>query len=98
MRQVVKRRLRASVDPGLLVAAREATERGEAPTLTAWINDAIRLKLEHDARLRAMSAFIAEYEAKRGPITAKDVEDAVREAKRRAISVRGSRAGGVRRK
>ena len=100
MRQVVKRRLRASVDPALLIAAREATDRGEAPTLSAWINDAIRLKLElqQGARLRAMSAFIADYEAEHGPITAADVEEAVREAKRRAISVRGSRAGGARRR
>lgn len=82
----------------MLTAAEEATRRGEASTLSAWINDAIRLKLEDDARLRALAAFIADYEAERGPITAADTEAAVREAKRRAISVRGLRAGESRRR
>lgn len=86
------------MDADLLTAAEEATRRGEASTLSAWINDAIRLKLEDDARLRALAAFIADYEAERGPITAADTEAAVREAKRRAISVRGLRAGESRRR
>lgn len=98
MSQSQKRRLSASVDAELLAAAEEATGRGEAPTLSAWINDAIRLKLEDDARLRALSAFIADYEAERGPITAADTEAAMREAKRRATSVRGLRAGESRRR
>jgi len=45
-------------------------------------------RLEDEARLRALAAFIADYEADHGPITAADTEAAVREAKRRAISVR----------
>lgn len=98
MNRPQKRRLSASVDTDLLTAAEEATARGEAPTLSAWINDAIRLKLEDDARLRALSAFIADYEREHGPITAADTEGAVREAKRRATSVRGLRAGESRRR
>ncbi len=94
----MKQRLSVSVDADLLAAAEQAAKRGEAPTLSAWVNDALRLKLEHDTRLRAGAAFLAEYEAEHGPITAADREAAAREAKRRAIPVRGLRAGEARRR
>ncbi len=93
-----KLRLSASIDAELLTAVEQATKRGAAPTVSAWINDAIRQKLAHDGRLAALGAFIADYEAEHGPITPADTEAAVREAKRRAISVRGLRAGEPRRK
>jgi Arc/MetJ-type ribon-helix-helix transcriptional regulator len=94
----MKQRLSVSVDADLLAAAGQATKRGEAKNLSAWVNDALRLKLDHETRLRAGAAFIAEYEAEHGPITAADRAAAVREAKRRAISVRGLRAGEARRR
>ena len=94
-----KQRLSATIDAELLAAVEQATKRGGAPTISAWVNDAIRLKLDHDQRLRALGALIAEYEAEHGPITDRDREDALREAKRRAISVRGGlRAGEARKK
>jgi hypothetical protein len=93
-----KRRLSASVDAELLNAAEAAAKRGDAPTLSAWITDAIQLKLENDSRLEALAAYFKEYEAEFGPITAADMEAAKREAKRRAISVRGLRAGESRRR
>jgi len=93
-----KRRLSATVDAELLDAAEQATERGDAPTLSAWVNAAIRLKLEQDERLQALAAFVREYEAEHGTITKRDQEDALREAKRRAISVRGGLRAGEARK
>lgn len=88
-----KRRLSASVDADLLTAAEAAAKRDAAPSLSAWINEAIRLKLENDVKLRALAAFIRDYEREFGPITDADRAEAQREARRRAISVRGLRAG-----
>lgn len=93
-----KERLSATVDDVLIRAAEEATRRGETPTVSAWVNDAMRLKVEHDTRLTALAAFISEHEAEHGPITARERDDATREAKRRAVSVRGLRAGESRRR
>lgn len=88
-----KRRLSASIDANLLDAAEQAVKQGEAATVSAWVNDAMRLKLEHDARLHALADYIADYESQLGEITDRDIADAVRESKRRAISTRGMRAG-----
>ena len=60
-----KQRLGASVDTDLLAAATAAARRGQARTVSAWVNDALRLKLEHDLRLQALAA----YEEEHGEIT-----------------------------
>lgn len=85
---MTKQRLSASVDAELIEAAEAAAERGEAPNVSAWVNDAMRLKLGHDRRLRALAAFIAEYEAEHGEITEREMASAVRRARSRAVSVR----------
>ena len=64
-----KRRLSATIDADLLAAAERATKRGDAPTISAWVNDALRLKADHDRRLAAVDEFLAEYEAEHGEIT-----------------------------
>ena len=87
-----KVRLSASVDSELLAAAEAATKRGEAETVSAWVNDAMRLKLEHDRRMKGLASFIAAFEAEHGEITDEELAWAGREARRRATSVRGSRA------
>jgi hypothetical protein len=83
-----KQRLSASVDSDLLAAAEAATRSGRATTLSAWVNDALRLKVELDQRLRAMETFIAAYEAEHGEITAEEMENATRRASSRAVPVR----------
>ena len=88
-----KRRLSASVDADLIAAAERAAKRGDVPTVSAWVNDAMRLKLEQDGKLRALAEFIADHEAERGKITQEESDAVLREAKRRAIPVRGLRAG-----
>lgn len=93
-----KQRVSATVDAELIAAAEAATKRGEVATVSAWVNDAMRLKLEHDRRLGALAAFVADYEGEHGEITADDIAWAAREARRRAVPVRGSRAGESRRR
>jgi hypothetical protein len=60
--------------------------RLELPT-----NDALRLKAEHDRRLRGLGDFIAAYEAEHGEITEEEMDAAVRSMRERAIVVRGGK-------
>lgn len=84
-----KERLSASVDADLIEAARAAVARGEAESVSAWVNEALRAKAEHDLSLAALGAFIAEYEAEHGEITEQEMREATRDARSRAIVVRG---------
>jgi Arc/MetJ-type ribon-helix-helix transcriptional regulator len=49
-----KRRLSASVDAELVAVAQEAVTEGHAESISAWVNDALRLKADHDRRLQAL--------------------------------------------
>ena len=84
-----KQRLSATVDADLFAAAEHAAASGSAKTISAWVNDALRLKVEHDRRLQALARFVAETEAKHGTITEADITSASRTALSRAIAVRG---------
>lgn len=94
-----KQRLSASVDADLVQAVEAAVARGRSDSVSAWVNDALRLKLERDRRLEALGAFISAYEAEFGTIAPDEIRDATRRARGRAIvvrptpgEVRGSRA------
>ena len=84
-----KQRLSASVDAELLAAAQQAVTEGRAENVSAWVNDALRLKTDHDRRLQALDEFLAAYEAEHGEITEEGMRDAARRARERAIIVRG---------
>src|SRR5262245_11839724 len=84
-----KQRLSVSVRPAWVEAARSAVADGRASSVSAWIDDALRLKVEHDRRLAALAEFIESYEAKHGVITDDEIRDASRSARRRAVTVRG---------
>jgi len=84
-----KRRLSASVDAELVAVAQEAVTGGHAESISAWVNDALRLKADHDRRLRALDDFLGAYEAEQGEITDDEMRDAARRARERAIVVRG---------
>lgn len=88
-----KERLSASIDADMLVAAEQAVSRGEAASVSAWVNDAFRLKIEHDRRLRALDKFIRAFEEIHGEITADEMQAASRHARGRAIVVRGTGPG-----
>ncbi len=84
-----KRRLSASVDAELVAVAQEAVTGGHAESISAWVNDALRLKADHDRRLQALDGFLAAYEAEHGEISDDEMRDAARRARERAIGVRG---------
>lgn len=93
-----KLRLSVTVDPDVVAAAEAAVKAREADTVSAWVNDAMRLKLENDARLKALTFALGEFEREHGKITDEEMADAAREARRRAVVVRGTRAGEPRRR
>lgn len=60
---------------------------GWARRRSDWVTDALRLKVEHDSRLRAMREFIEAYEAQHGEITAAEITQAQRWARARVQRV-----------
>jgi|SRR5450755_2093670 Arc/MetJ-type ribon-helix-helix transcriptional regulator len=88
-----KQRLSASVDAELMAVAQDAVAGGSAESVSAWVNDALRLKADHDRRLQALDDFLAAYEAEHGEITDEDMRDAARRARGRAVVVRGKPDG-----
>src|SRR6266853_6974811 len=83
-----KQRMSASVDAELVAVAQEAVAAGQAESISAWVNDALRLKADHDRRLRALDDFLAAYEAEHGEITEEEMREAARSARGRAVVVR----------
>jgi Arc/MetJ-type ribon-helix-helix transcriptional regulator len=84
-----KSRLSVTIDADLIEAGQAAVAAGEAESVSAWVNEALRLKAEQDRRLRALDQFIAAYEAEHGEITDEEMDAAVRSMRERAIVVRG---------
>ena len=84
-----KRRLSVSVRPAWIEAARTAVAGGQAPSVSAWVDDALRLKAENDRRLAALAGFLESYEKEHGVITDDEVRDAARRTRGRAVTVRG---------
>jgi hypothetical protein len=93
-----KTRLSASIDARLIAEAEAAVAAGAAATLSAWMNDAVRLKLEHDKRLAAAEEFFAWWEAEHGKITDDDIRRAEQWARDRTVSVRKSKQRAGRRR
>ena len=89
----IKQRLSASVDADLIAAAQQAVTSGRAESISAWVNDALKLKADHDRRLQALDDFLAAYEAEHGQITVDEMRDAARRVRERAVVVRGRPAG-----
>ena len=87
-----KERLSASVDADLVAAAQEAVAQGRAESVSAWVNEALRLKASHDQRLGALDEFVAAFEAEHGEITGAEMREAARRARGRAVVVRGEPA------
>jgi Arc/MetJ-type ribon-helix-helix transcriptional regulator len=84
-----KSRLSITVDADLIAMIQAAVAAGEAENVSAWVNDALRLKVEHDRRLRGIDDFIAAYEAEHGVITDEEMDAVERSMRERAIIVRG---------
>ena len=86
-----KHRLSASVDANLIAAAERAVAEGRAQNVSAWVNAAMRLQVEHDLRMSALGDFVAAYESKHGLITESEMAAATRRARARAVVVRAPR-------
>jgi Arc/MetJ-type ribon-helix-helix transcriptional regulator len=86
-----KSRLSVTVDSDLIAVVHAAVAAGTADSMSAWVSDALRLKLDHDRRLRSLGDFIAAYEAEHGQITEEEMEAAERSMRERAIVVRGGK-------
>jgi hypothetical protein len=83
-----KQRLSASVDADLVAVGQDAVAQGQAESMSAWVNDALRLKAAHDRRMQALDEFVAAYEAEHGEITEEEMREAARRARGRAVVVR----------
>jgi hypothetical protein len=86
-----KVRLSATVDADLVAAAEAAVARGQLESVSAWVNEALRARAEHDQRLEALGAFIATYEAEHGAISADEMRMAARRARASASKIPASR-------
>ena len=51
---MTKSRLSVTVDADLIAAVQAAVAAGAAESTSAWVSDALRLKLDHDRRLRGI--------------------------------------------
>jgi Arc/MetJ-type ribon-helix-helix transcriptional regulator len=91
-----KERLSASVDADLVAVAQDAVTQGQAESVSAWVNDALRLKADRDRRLAALDDFVAAFEAEHGEISEEEMAEAARSARGRAVVVRGRRGRGSR--
>jgi hypothetical protein len=85
-----RERLSATVEAEVLAAGRAAVAEGRAGSLSAWVNDALKLQAEHDRRMRALDGFLAAYEAEHGAIGDDEIRAATRRARARAVVVRGA--------
>jgi hypothetical protein len=74
-------------------AGHDAVAEGRAESISAWVNDALRLKADHDRRMRALDEFIAAYEAEHGEITEEEMRAAARRARAGATVVRAASIG-----
>lgn len=81
-----------SVDAELVEAGQTAVSEGRAESMSGWVNQALRLKADHDQRMRALDQFLAAYEAEHGEITGEEMDEAGRRARARATVVRGGPA------
>ena len=94
LRVTLKHRLSASVDADLIDAGRKAVEAGEADSLSAWVNDALRRQADRDRRLAALDVFLNAYESEHGEITDAEIAAATRRARARALAIRDKPATG----
>ncbi len=88
-----KERRSASVDADLVAVAHDAVARGRAESVSSWVNDALRLKVDRDRRLAALDQFIAAFGAEHGEVTEQEMAEAARRARERAVVVRGGSRG-----
>lgn len=88
-----KERMTVTVDPELVEAGNQAVADGQADSLSAWVNAALRDRALYEQRLRSLGEAIADYEAEFGEITDEEMEAQVRSDRASAVVVRGRGRG-----
>lgn len=73
-----------------MAAAEDTVAQGHAESVSAWVNDALRLKADRDRRLAAMDEFIAAYEAEHGEISEEEMAEVWRGRRGRQVPVAGA--------
>jgi hypothetical protein len=86
---VRKERLTVTVDVEVVEAGNVAVATGVAPSLSAWVNDALLVQARRDQRLRALDDAIADYESEHGEITDEEIRAQDRRDRESAVVVRG---------
>lgn len=85
-----RERISATIEADLLAAGRAAVADGRADNLSAWVNEALRLRVDLDRRLVAFDEFLSDYESEHGEITEAEMAAATRAARSRAVVVRAT--------
>ena len=88
-----RERFTATVEAGLLAAARHAVKEGRADSVSAWVNEALVRQAEHEKKLTAMREFLGEYKADFGEFTAAEKREIRERLRRRTVRVRAKRRG-----
>lgn len=88
-----KRRLSVTVDDDAARAGEEAVGAGLAPSLSAWVNDALHARAERDRRLRALDEFLDDYEREFGAFDEAELAAIERRSRASAVVVRGPGIG-----
>ena len=70
-----KERVTITVEIDLLDHAKSAVETGVCRSVSEWICEAMAEQMAKDARLAAMDALIADFEAEYGPITDEEIAE-----------------------
>lgn len=89
-----RERLSATIESDVMAAARQAVAEGRAASVSAWVNDAMRRHADHERRLRALDAFVQDYEQAHGVITEGEMDAAAHRLRGRAVPIRDQQATG----
>ena len=86
-----KSRFTVSIDTALLERARDVVGQGRVESISALVDEALRARLEHEARLEALDALLAEYEAEHGAFSDEELAEQARGDRDAAAAVRARR-------
>lgn len=89
--RMTKRRISVSVDADLVEEGERAVADGTAPSLSAYVNDALESHSSYERRRRAWKRALDVYESEHGVITDEEMQETVRKMRERAVVVRGPR-------
>lgn len=80
-----------SIDSTLLDQAREIVDRGGSESISALVNDAVRERLAHEARLAALDELLADYEAEHGAFADEELAERAQRDRDAAAATRAKR-------